>query len=165
MARPVVRARTQTSVAGSKQALPTVRSTGFTLLELLVVLAIVAIATAGATLALRDPAASALQRDAQRLAVVLDSGRAQSRARGVGLTWQVASDGFVFAGATPGSLPHNWLDSATQARTRNAVLLGPEPIIGPQEIVLTRADAPKLQWRVWTDGLQPFAAEALQDGE
>ena len=141
------------------------RSTGFTLLEVLVVLAIVAIATAGATLALRDPAASALERDAQRLAVILDSARAQSRARGVGVVWQVAADGFVFAGATPGSLPHTWLDSATQVGTRSAIALGPEPIIGPQEIVLSRADAPKWQWRVWTDGLQPFAAEAVQVAE
>ncbi|MBP6357465.1 MAG: prepilin-type N-terminal cleavage/methylation domain-containing protein, partial [Burkholderiaceae bacterium] len=47
------------------------RSTGFTLLELLVVVAIIAIGTAGVSLALRDASASSLEREAQRLAALL----------------------------------------------------------------------------------------------
>jgi general secretion pathway protein H len=44
---------------------------GFTLLELLVVVAIMAIATAGVGLAMRDASQSQLEREAQRLAALL----------------------------------------------------------------------------------------------
>ena len=46
-------------------------ATGFTLLELLVVLAIVAIASAGVSFALRDAAGAPLEREAQRLAALI----------------------------------------------------------------------------------------------
>ena len=49
------------SVLGTKTAF------GFTLLELLVVVAIMALATAGVGFALRDSAAGNLEREAQRL--------------------------------------------------------------------------------------------------
>lgn len=45
---------------------------GFTLLELLIVIAIMAMATAGVSLAMRDNAQTTLERDAQRLAVLLE---------------------------------------------------------------------------------------------
>ena len=55
---------------------------GFTLLELMVVIAVIAIGSAVASLALRDRGASALAREADRLAALLESARAQSRAAG-----------------------------------------------------------------------------------
>ena len=58
-----------TSAAGSKR--PHALPQGFTLLELLVVVALIAVATAGVSLSLRDSAQSALQRDAERLADVI----------------------------------------------------------------------------------------------
>jgi len=61
-----------TLAAGNKTAQG---ARGFTLLELLVVIALIAIATAGASLALRDSADSALDRDAQRLAALLETAR------------------------------------------------------------------------------------------
>ena len=45
---------------------------GFTLLELLVVISIVALATAGVGLAMRDSGQALLERDAARLAALLD---------------------------------------------------------------------------------------------
>src|SRR5215212_5523953 len=48
---------------------------GFTLIELMVVVAVIAIATAVASLALRDPAASKLEHEAARLASLLESAR------------------------------------------------------------------------------------------
>ena len=75
---------------------------GFTLIELLVVLAIIAIGTAGVSLSMRDSAQSALERDAQRLAALLDSARSRSRASGVPVLWRTLQQGetqiFVFDG-------------------------------------------------------------------
>ena len=59
------------------------RSRGFTLLELLVVISIMALATAGVGLAMRDGGQTQLEREAARLAALLESARAQSRAGGI----------------------------------------------------------------------------------
>ena len=64
------------------------RARGFTLLELLVVISIMALATAGVGLALRDGGQQALEREGERLAVLLESARAQSRASGVPVRWR-----------------------------------------------------------------------------
>ena len=68
-----------TLAAGNKRH----RASGFTLLELLVVIALIGIATAGVSLSLRDSGDSALERDADRLAVLLETARAQARASGL----------------------------------------------------------------------------------
>ena len=135
-------------------------SLGFTLIELLVVIALIAIGTAAVSFSLRDSAATVLERDAERLAALLESARARSRASGMPVKWHpVASDpqqaagGFVFEGLPPQSLPNQWLSPLTQADTSAWVVLGPDPIIGPQSIRLHTKD---LQLWVRTDGLQPF---------
>ena len=81
MDSPAVKATMPTLAAGNK---------GFTLIEMLVVLAVIAIGTAGVSLSLRDATQSALERDAQRLAALLDTARAHRRARGL------AGTGFGF---------------------------------------------------------------------
>lgn len=129
---------------------------GFTLLELLVVVAIIAIATAGVSFALRDSSATQLDREAQRLVALLESGRAQSRASGVPVRWHATESGFRFEGVPPGALPERWLADTTQARGA-ALLLGPEPIIEPQQLVLVSSAQPPRSLRIATDGLRPFA--------
>ena len=63
------------------------KTQGFTLLELLVVLTIIAIATAGVTFAFRDNQSTLLEREAERLSVILETARVQSRSSGVSLAW------------------------------------------------------------------------------
>uniref|UniRef100_UPI0017FC3268 pilus assembly FimT family protein n=1 Tax=Methylibium sp. TaxID=2067992 RepID=UPI0017FC3268 len=46
---------------------------GFTIVELLIVVAVIAIASSVAVLALRDPSATRLEREAARLAALLES--------------------------------------------------------------------------------------------
>ena len=84
---------------------------GFTLIELLVVLLIVAVASGAATLALRDGDQMRLDREAERLAAVLESARAQSRSSGLPVRWQATSDGqgFQFLGLPHARLSHPWL--------------------------------------------------------
>jgi general secretion pathway protein H len=133
-------------------------SRGFTLIELLVVIAIIAIATAGVAFSVRDSADSRLEREAQRLAALLESGRAQSRSSGVPVRWTTTQGGFRFDGlpATT-ALPTEWLYDTTQAQGNLPLLLGPEPIIGRQEVQLTSGNAPGRSLLISTDGLRPFS--------
>ena len=130
---------------------------GFTLLELLVVVAIIAIATAGVSFALRDSQATQLEREAQRLAALLESARARSRSSGVPVRWYPTPGGFRFEGVPEQALPERWLEETTQASGSPVLVLGPEPIIGKQEVVLVSSAVPGRSLRIATDGLRPFA--------
>jgi len=145
-----------TSAAGSS-AVPLSAAKGFTLLELLVVVAIIALATAGVSFALRDSQATQLEREAQRLAALLESARAQSRSSGIPVRWYSTGEGFRFDGVPADALPRRWLAESTQVRGTGMLLLGPEPIIGKQEVVLVSAALPGRSLRIATDGLRPFA--------
>ncbi|HEY8047791.1 MAG TPA: GspH/FimT family pseudopilin [Ramlibacter sp.] len=137
---------------------------GFTLIELLVVVAIIAIASAGVSFALRDSQSAQLEREGQRLAALLESARAQSRATGVPVRWQATDGGFRFDGLPPGTLPDQWLSPATHVQGNGTLVLGPDPIIGRQEIVIAESSAPDRQLRITTDGLRPFHVTVADTG-
>ena len=133
----------------------------------MVVIAIMALATAGVAFAMRDNEQAALEREADRLAVLLDAARAQSRASGATVRWRVTPEGFVFEGLPPGALPTGWLNAGIRAqpaladgRASNVLLLGPDPIIAAQQVVLTAEGPPARTLRLATDGLRPFAVVA-----
>ena len=88
---------------------------GFTLIELLIVISIMALASAGVSMALRDNSQTQLEREAQRLAALLDTARARSRASGVAVQWVSTPQGFTFTGLPEGSMPQQWLSPGTQA--------------------------------------------------
>jgi general secretion pathway protein H len=137
---------------------------GFTLLELLVVVAIMAIATAGVSLALRDSSQTQLEREAQRLVALLESARMQSRAHGVVVRWQASAQGFGFEGLSSTELPRDWLSTDTAVRSGDSLVLGPEPIIEPQAVVIYSVSQPQRSLRIATDGLRPFAVLAEEAG-
>lgn len=134
---------------------------GFTLLELLVVVTIIAIASAGVSFSLRESAQTALEREAERLAALLEAGRALSRSSGQPLRWRDTAQGFSFEGLNAASLPHAWLRPDTTVRwepdaASHTLTLGPEPLIEPQGLTLVQ-DGRSL--RLATDGLHPFAVQ------
>jgi len=135
---------------------------GFTLIELMIVVVLIVVATSVASLAIRDPASTALEREAARLAALLESARAEARASGVAASWepraadpQASGFRFLGLGSNP-ELPNHWLDDGVSAEVvgARAVVLGPEPLIGAQRIVLRLRDRRLV---LATDGIGPFA--------
>lgn len=152
-----------TSAPGNRSPSPALRHTvmrrlaaGFTLLELLVVVSIIAIASAGVAFAVRDTTGAPLERDAQRLAALLESARARSRLTGQPVRWVAVDTGFRFEGLPREALPEHWLAADTRVVGRGVLVLGPEPVIGPQSVELASAGRPDRSIRIATDGLRPF---------
>ncbi len=134
---------------------------GFTLLELLVVLAIMAMATGAVSLALRDSSYTRLEREGQRLAALLEAARARSRVSGVPVRWRPTADGFLFDSPGQDNAPERWLSPDTQAVLAQPLVLGPEPIIGAQAVELTSLGADGVRLRLATDGVRPFAVRPV----
>ena len=114
-------------------------------------------------MALRDGDELQLEREAQRLAVLLETARAESRATGLPVWWmptpQGEAPGFRFVGLPPSqALPTAWLDDDTRADVlgNDAVSLGPEALIGAQRVELRLGEQRLV---VATDGLLPFATD------
>jgi general secretion pathway protein H len=169
MVSQAVRVKMRILALGNK--LKTRTQHGFTLMELMVVVAIIAIASAGVLFSIPDASTTALERDAQRLAALLDSARAQSRASGLAVTWRPTSEGFAFEGipkiknSKTGEMedlvkyPTTWLSSDTQVALASYLVLGPEPIIAQQELVLRHAAR---SLTLATDGIQPFSVKSSE---
>jgi general secretion pathway protein H len=144
---------------------------GFTLIELLIVISIIALASAISSLALRDPGATRLQREAERLGAMFEVARAQARSLGVAVIWQIPArrvpgdlrepGDFSFLGLPSGTeMPERWLEPASAGeitvelpRGQSGIVLGPEPVIGAQRLVLRLADQRLV---IATDGMAPF---------
>jgi general secretion pathway protein H len=153
MAKPGVKERMPTLAAGN--GIPG-RTAGFTLLELLLVVTIVAIASAGVSLALRDSGQSRLEIEALRLSSILESARAQSRATGIPVRWKIAGTGFALDGAA-GAWQHAGISASTD---RTVLVLGPEPLIPAQSVRLWLTEQPQRSLLVSTDGLRPFKVDS-----
>ncbi len=157
-----------TSAPGSRVSAGRRRAGGFTLIEVVVVLTIVAISAGLITLALRDGREATLEREALRLATLLESARVEARASGVPASWVLTPDGsdapFRFVGQPSlERLPRHWLDARVRARIVGAggVVLGPEPILPDQRVRLQLEDR---VIDVHSDGLLPFAVEPADPG-
>ncbi len=146
---------------------------GLTLIELMVVTLLIAVAVGGVSLSLRDQSATALDREAQRTVSVLEAARAQARGSGVAMLWVALPEGFATlaapqAGSTvqvPLGAVTPWLSAQTQVQIlgasgqgQTALVLSAEPMMPPVSLLL---DVAGRQVRVATDGLRPFRVETL----
>ena len=149
---------------------------GFTLVELLIVIAIIALSVSLVVLALPDGDAAKLEEEGARLSALLDIARAEARVSGATVRWVPRAPGeadpmsngsssvvnFRFVGLQgEQDFPTRWLDPRTRAQVVGAttVLLGPEAILPPQRVVL-RLGEQRLE--LASDGLGPFTADPAQ---
>jgi general secretion pathway protein H len=156
MAKAAVKAGMRTSAPGNKVH----RQRGFTLLELMVVVALIAITTAVVAFAIPDPSATRLEREAARLIALLESARTQARGSAMTVLWVPRGNGegadYQFLGLPTALMPPlKWLEPEVKAEVVGArsIVLGPEPVIGPQSVILRLEDK---QIIVGTQGLGPF---------
>ncbi len=158
-----------TSVRGSSRARSARASAGFTLIELMVVVALIAIAVGVVSLSLRDGDSDRLDQEAARLSALLETARAEARAAGLSVRWLPTPDAdgrnYRFIGLPASrALPERWLDERVVAQVEgaNALVLGPEAILPPQRVVL-RLERARLV--LSTDGLSPFSVQAEDAGQ
>ncbi len=156
----------QTSAPGSRRPGPPpggLAARGFTLVELLIVVALVALAAGIVSLALRDADAGRLDEEGARLIALLERARADSRVTGVPVIFVPRNDAdtgqpvFRFVGLPANAQPvAQWLDPRTEVQVlgRPALVLGPDAILPPQRVLLRLGDHRLV---VATDGLAPFA--------
>ena len=125
----------------------------------MVVVLIIAVASAAVTLSLRDRSQSKLEEEGARLSALLETARTQSRIVGTEVRWQpLATGGFQFTGLpalAARQLPSRWLDADTTASIvgQPQLRLGPEPLLPAQRVVLHLGER---ELAVGTDGLSPF---------
>ena len=145
------------------------RSAGFTLIEVIVVMALIALGTAVVALALRDGTQGRLDEEGARLSALLESARAEARASGLTVHWALAdaaaSDGahFRFVGLPQSAaMPTRWLGEGVSAEIpgARALVLGPEPVLPAQRVVLHLEDRRVV---LASDGLEPFGAVVESD--
>jgi general secretion pathway protein H len=105
-----------------------------------------------------------LQREAQRLAALLETARAESRASGLAVRWipkgVKTDEDFQFAGLPRTlQLPSRWLGEPVAVQIENAtaanpgLILGPEPVIPAQRLRLQLGNQRVV---LGTDGLAAF---------
>ena len=131
------------------------RQRGFTLVELLVVLMLIAVATAAVHLALPNQSSRILEKDAQRLASLLEVARAKSRATNTVVTWEAQEEGFKFSGEAVKDFPTHWLNDQVSGGVNQRLILGPEVLIPAQSVTLRFQGAEGAT--VITDGIGPFS--------
>lgn len=175
MGKAVAKAGMPTSVPGSELLLAGVTSRspgrwmgrahrsvsrGFTLLELMVVVAMIAITVSVVSFAVPDPSSTRLEREAARLVAILESARMQARSGALTVLWVPQSKGdeadYQFIGLPQVLMPPlRWLTPEVRAEVvgGRSIVLGPEPVIGAQSLVLRLEDR---QLVIGTDGLGAF---------
>ncbi|MBC2656175.1 type II secretion system minor pseudopilin GspH [Pseudomonas sp. MSSRFD41] len=124
---------------------------GFTLIELMVVLVIIGIASAAVGLSIKPDPLQQLRKDAERLAQLLQVAQAEARTDGRPITWRANAKGFAFDRPADGGSgvddfrhdrqlrPRRWDSPAMDVRIepRQRLVLNAEWINPPVRIVLS----------------------------
>ena len=80
------------------------------------------------------------------------------------VVWRALPQGFRFEGlpaSAQAALPTQWLNAGTTARGNAVLRLGPEPLIAPQQVLITQQAHPERTLRIATDGVRPFSVDSV----
>ena len=146
------------------------------MIELLIVIAIIALSVGLVAMALPDGDAARLEEEGARFTALLEMARAEARVSGAAVRWvpggveaTAADDGnaqahqFRFIGVAPAlGMPTRWLDRrvTVQVVGGTSLLLGPEAILPPQRVVLSLGQR---RLELASDGLGPFTPTVPAD--
>ena len=137
------------------------RQGGFTLVELMVVLSLVALISGLVAISARPSPQQQLAREGERLALWLEAVRSQSRGLGRAVQVRVDPTGARTLDGAPDSLKGerlDWLYSDTWPVAVTTLTLGPEPILPSQQLELSQREG-RGRVRVGTRGLGPWTAQ------
>lgn len=176
MDKLVVKAKTQTLAVGNKPPSwlwlarvagharkPATRTRtflncGFTLIELMLVLLVLALSSSLVVMSTRDTPQQTLEREADRLVNVLEAARAQARSNSTALLWQSDTQGYVVRALTdpePLLQVHTWYSPGTRSEPSTWVISA-EPVQSAVRLTLLIDNAPSQPLSIATDGVASF---------
>lgn len=136
------------------------RQTGFTLMELLVVLWVLALCSVMVAMQLPSSLSASMDQEVDRVAAALEAAKALARSRHTPLQWVTDRKGFSFSllnDASAALVRMDWLVEGTQCDPA-VLVLSAEPVQSPMRLTLRHPLANGQTWGLGSDGAHGFQA-------